>query len=42
MIGIVNVHVGVAKGRFQALLDTDLYLPQSWNAYRPRGGPMRC
>src|SRR5271166_5372791 len=24
--GIVTVHVGVAKGRFQALLDADLYL----------------
>ena len=26
--GIVTVHVGVARGRFQALLDADLYLPQ--------------
>jgi SRSO17 transposase len=34
--GIVTVHVGVAKGRFQALLDADLYLPQSWDADRPR------
>jgi SRSO17 transposase len=34
--GIVTVHVGVAKGRFQALLDADLYLPQAWDADRPR------
>lgn len=34
--GVVTVHVGVAKGRFQALLDGDLYLPKSWNQDRPR------
>lgn len=34
--GIVTVHVGVAKGRFQALLDAELYLPESWDADRPR------
>lgn len=34
--GIVTVHVGVAKGRFQALLDADLYLPKAWNADRER------
>jgi SRSO17 transposase len=34
--GIVTVHVGVAKGSFQALLDADLYLPQSWDQDRPR------
>jgi SRSO17 transposase len=34
--GIVTVHVGVAKGRFQALLDADLYLPKKWDADRPR------
>jgi SRSO17 transposase len=34
--GIVTVHVGVAKGRFQALLDADLYLPKAWDADRPR------
>jgi SRSO17 transposase len=34
--GIVTVHVGVARGRFQALLDADLYLPQSWDADRER------
>src|SRR5579864_3711559 len=27
--GIVTVHIGVARGRFQALLDADLYLPRS-------------
>jgi SRSO17 transposase len=34
--GIVTVHVGVARGRFQALLDADLYLPRSWDQDRPR------
>ncbi|MGA7203003.1 MAG: IS701 family transposase [Specibacter sp.] len=34
--GIVSVHVGVARGRFQALLDADLYLPKSWDQDRPR------
>jgi SRSO17 transposase len=34
--GIVTVHVGVAKGTFQALLDADLYLPESWDADRDR------
>jgi SRSO17 transposase len=34
--GIVTVHVGVAKGTFQALLDADLYLPQSWAGDRER------
>jgi SRSO17 transposase len=34
--GIVTVHVGVAKGRFQALLDADLYLPKSWDEDRQR------
>jgi SRSO17 transposase len=34
--GIVTVHLGVAKGRFQALLDADLYLPRSWDQDRPR------
>jgi SRSO17 transposase len=34
--GIVTVHVGVAKGRFQALLDADLYLPRSWDDDRDR------
>lgn len=34
--GIVTVHVRVAKGRLQALLDADLYLPQSWHADRER------
>jgi SRSO17 transposase len=34
--GIVTVHVGVAQGTFQALLDADLYLPQSWDSDRAR------
>jgi SRSO17 transposase len=34
--GIVTVHTGVSKGRFKVLLDTDLYLPQSWDADRQR------
>jgi SRSO17 transposase len=34
--GIVTVHIGVAKGTFQALLDADLYLPKSWSEDRPR------
>jgi SRSO17 transposase len=34
--GIVTVHLGVAKGTFQALLDADLYLPKSWSDDRPR------
>jgi SRSO17 transposase len=34
--GIVTVHVGVSKGRFQALLDADLYLPRSWDEDRRR------
>jgi SRSO17 transposase len=34
--GIVTVHVGVAKGRFRALLDAELYLPASWAADRKR------
>ena len=34
--GIVTVHVGVARGTFQALLDAELYLPESWDQDRPR------
>jgi len=34
--GIVTVHVGVARGRFQALLDAELYLPRSWDQDRDR------
>src|SRR5262249_48930640 len=34
--GIVTVHIGVARGRFQALLDADLYLPKSWDGDRER------
>jgi SRSO17 transposase len=34
--GIVTVHLAVAKGRFQALLDADLYLPKLWDEDRVR------
>jgi SRSO17 transposase len=34
--GIVTVHVSVARGTFQALLDADLYLPQVWAQDRVR------
>lgn len=34
--GIVTVHVGLARGPFQALLDADLYLPRSWDEDRDR------
>ena len=34
--GLVTVHVGVAKGTFQALLDAELYLPASWAEDRTR------
>ncbi len=34
--GVVTVHVGVARGRFRALLDADLYLPEAWDADRER------
>jgi SRSO17 transposase len=34
--GIVTVHVGVAHGDFQALLDAELYLPKDWAADRER------
>jgi SRSO17 transposase len=34
--GIVTVHIGVARGHFQALLDADLYLPRSWHQDRDR------
>ena len=34
--GVVTVHVGVANGTFQALLDADLYLPKSWAEDRDR------
>jgi SRSO17 transposase len=34
--GIVTVHLAVARGRFKALLDGELYLPESWDADRDR------
>ncbi len=34
--GIVTVHVVVAHGQFKALLDSELFLPESWDADRDR------
>ena len=34
--GIVTVHLAVARGTFQALLDADLFLPEDWAADRDR------
>lgn len=34
--GIVTVHLAVARGRFKALLDAELFLPESWDADRSR------
>lgn len=33
---IVTVHTGVARGRYKALFDADLFLPRSWDADRDR------
>lgn len=33
---IVTVHLGYAAGDFHCLLDGDLFLPESWDADRPR------
>ena len=34
--GIVTVHLVVAHGKFKALLDSELFLPESWEADRKR------
>ena len=34
--GIVTVHLTVAHGKFKALLDSELFLPESWEADRER------
>jgi len=34
--GIVTVHLGACRGRYQALLDADLFLPEGWSGDRPR------
>ena len=34
--GMVTVHLAVVKGRFKALLDSELFRPASWAADRPR------
>jgi SRSO17 transposase len=36
--GIVTVHLAVARGRFKALLDSELFLPESWDTDRKRCG----
>jgi SRSO17 transposase len=35
-LGIVTVHLTVSHGRFKAMLDSELYLPESWEADRER------
>jgi SRSO17 transposase len=32
----VSVHLGVVRGGYKALLDADLFLPESWSEDRPR------
>jgi SRSO17 transposase len=34
--GIVTVHLGISAGEFHALLDGDLFLPESWSQDRER------
>lgn len=34
--GVVTVHLAVAQGNFKALLDSELYLPESWDTDRKR------
>ena len=34
--GIVTVHLAVVRGKFKALLDSELFLPESWEADRKR------
>jgi len=34
--GIVTVHLALARGRFKALIDADLFLPQKWSEDRAR------
>jgi SRSO17 transposase len=34
--GIVTVHLVVTRGKFKALLDSELFLPESWDADRER------
>lgn len=33
---IVTVHLGVARGRCKTIVDADLFLPEGWDANRPR------
>jgi SRSO17 transposase len=34
--GIVTVHLGVCRGRYKTLIDSDLFLPEAWSNDRPR------
>jgi SRSO17 transposase len=34
--GVVTVHLAVTRGRYKALLDADLFLPEAWDADRDR------
>src|SRR3954447_9111130 len=34
--GIVTVHLGACRGKYKALLDGDLFLPEGWSDDRPR------
>ena len=34
--GIVTVHLGLCRGRYKALLDADLFLPEDWSEDRQR------
>jgi SRSO17 transposase len=34
--GIVTVHLSVARGKFKSLLDSELFLPESWDQDRER------
>lgn len=34
--GIVTVHLGVCRGPYKCLIDSDLFLPKSWSDDRPR------
>src|SRR3954464_6758268 len=34
--GVVTVHLGVCRGRYKSLCDTELYVPEDWAADRER------
>ncbi len=39
---VTTVHLGVASGPFQSLIDGDLFLPESWDEDRDRCGELKC